>query len=134
MTGVIDLLIFPEAFARLEQQLLPDAAVIVKGKTRQEESGHRIAVQDLTPLEQTLPAPQLVVRLDLTQVEAGVIDKLLALLERRPGPAPVRFELEQARDYRVRLDPRQPLRVQPDEELLAQVRALCGESAVSLLT
>ncbi|MBI4462695.1 MAG: DNA polymerase III subunit alpha, partial [Acidobacteria bacterium] len=135
MTGVVDLLVFPEAFARLESRLFPDAALVVKGKMRQEESGLRIAVQDLKPLEEAVrpAAGQVVVRLDLAQVNAGMVERLLDLFARKPGPTAVAFELEQGRDYRVRLDPRQPLRVQPDDELLGQLRSLCGDDAVSLL-
>jgi len=135
MTGVIELLVFPEAFGRLGASLYPDAAVVVKGKLRQEESGQRLVVQEVRALEAVLapPARRVVIRLDLAQVNQNIIEKLLALFQGKPGRSAVAFELEQARDYRVRLDPRQPLRVQVDEELLAQVRALCGESAVSLL-
>ncbi len=135
MTGVIDLLVFPEGFVRLESRLYPDAALVVKGKLRQEESGPRIVVQDVTPLEEAVPAPasRVVIRLDLSRVNQNTIEKLLGLFQGKPGRSPVAFELEQARDYRVRLEPRQPLRVQADEELLAQLRALCGESAISLL-
>ncbi len=135
MTGVIDLLVFPEAFARLESKLFPDATVVVKGRMRVEESGIRIAVVDLKPLEEALPQPagQLVIRLNLAQVDAGLVEQLLELFQRKPGRAAVAFELEHSQEYRVRLDPRQPLRVEPDEELLGQVRSLCGADAVSVM-
>jgi len=89
MTGVIDLLVFPEAFARLEPRLFPDATVLVKGRMRPEESGMRIAVMDLKPLEEALPQPagQLVIRLNLAQVDAGLVERLLELFQRKPGRA-----------------------------------------------
>jgi DNA polymerase-3 subunit alpha len=132
MTGVTELLVFPEAFARVESRLYPDAALVVKGKVRHEESGLRITVQELLPREEAVR--RVVIRLDLTQVSTGMVERLLELFERKPGRVAVALELEQARDYRVRLDPQQPLRVEADEELLTQLRSLCGESAVSLLS
>jgi hypothetical protein len=58
------------------------------------------------------------------------ISRLDELFRRKPGPSPVVFKLPAelgvhhgGRDVRVRLD----------DELLAELRGLCGEQAVSLL-
>jgi hypothetical protein len=41
--------------------------------------------------------------------------------------------LKRPGDFLARLRPRKPLCVKPEAELLSQLRALCGEEAVSLV-
>ncbi|MBI4467022.1 MAG: DNA polymerase III subunit alpha [Acidobacteria bacterium] len=139
LSGVIDLLIFPEAFRRLESRLYPDAVLLVKGRTRAEETGVRVAVQEAGPLEEELAgvrpdrgaaATRVVIELDVSRISVETIERLEALFRRKPGRSRVEFKLPPefgvhrgGKDVRVRLD----------EELLAELRGLCGESSVSLV-
>ena len=61
---------------------------------------------------------------------AKLTAKLETLLASYPGENPVMFELTRPGNFRVRLRPRRPTSVQANEELLARLRALCGEEAV----
>jgi len=135
LTGVVDLLIFPEAFRRLESRFYPDAVLLVKGRARAEEPGVRLAVQDAAPLEEALPgnggaaATRVVITLDLSRMSPDTIERLDALFRRKPGRCRVEFKLPPelgqhrgGRDVRVALD----------DELLAELKGLCGETAVSL--
>jgi DNA polymerase-3 subunit alpha len=65
MSGVVDLLVFPEAFRRLEDKLYPDALLLIAGRTRVEESGVRVAVREANPLEGVQNAPATKVRIHL---------------------------------------------------------------------
>ncbi len=132
MSGVTELLVFPEAFRKLEGKLYPDAALLVKGRLRVEETGVRLAVEDAMPLTQALPAanPRLVVLLDVHRMSVETVTRLDELFRRKPGRSQVELklpaefgELRGARD----------LRVQVDDELVSELKLLCGESAVSLL-
>jgi len=134
LTGVVDLLIFPEAFRRLESRLFPDAVLLVKGRTRAEETGVRVAVEQATPLEDALsagaaPATRVVIQLDISRMNADTIERLDALFQRKPGRCRVEFRLPPelgehsgGKDVRVALD----------DEMLKELKTLCGESAVSL--
>ena len=131
LSGVIDLLVFPEAFRRLETRLQPDAAVLIKGRTRAEDTGVRVAVQDVTPLENSLPAParRVLIRLDLDRINPEIIARLDLLFESKPGPVRVEFRLPpEFGEHRGGKE----VRIQVDDEILAALRGLCGESAVSL--
>ncbi|HSC77343.1 MAG TPA: DNA polymerase III subunit alpha [Candidatus Acidoferrales bacterium] len=132
MTGVTELLVFPEAFRKLEGKLYPDAALLVKGRLRVEDAGIRLAVEDAVPLTQA-PAvanPRLVVLLDVNRISVDTVARLDDLFRRKPGRSPVELklppefgELSGARDLRVQLD----------DELVSELKQLCGDSAVNLV-
>ncbi|MGH9862438.1 MAG: OB-fold nucleic acid binding domain-containing protein, partial [Candidatus Acidiferrales bacterium] len=138
LSGVTDLLVFPEAFRRLETRLYPDAALLVKGRARVEESGVRVAVQEADPLEQALPAPagpaaggagRLLIHLDVGRINPQTIERLEALFRRKPGRCRVEFKLPpEFGEHTGGKD----VRIQVDDELLSELRGLCGESAVHL--
>ena len=46
MTGVLEVLAFPEAFARLETVLKSGAPLLLRGRVNVEEAGTRVAVQE----------------------------------------------------------------------------------------
>ena len=135
LTGVVDLLIFPEAFRRLESRFYPDAVLLVKGRTRAEETGVRVAVQEAAPLEEALPgngaaaAPRVVITLDLSRMSVETIERLDALFQRKPGRCRVEFKLPpELGEHRGGKE----VRVALDDELLAELKGLCGEAAVFL--
>jgi DNA polymerase-3 subunit alpha len=141
LSGVVDLLIFPEAFRRLESRFHTDAVLLVKGRLRAEEAGVRLAVEDAKPLEETLAESgesdaggatvgRVVIELDPGHITTETIDRLEALFRRKPGHSPVEFRLPPEVGAQ---EAGRNLRVQADEELLAELKTLCGESAVSLV-
>ncbi len=132
MSGVVELLIFPEAFRKLENRLYPDAALLVKGRLRAEDAGIRLAVEDAMPLEQALPSgpARVVVELDLNRVSVETVAKLDELFRRKPGRC--RVELKLPAEF-GELSGARDVRVEPDDELLTQLRQLCGAAAVSLV-
>ena len=141
LSGVVDLLIFPEAFRRLESCFHTDAVLLVKGRLRAEEAGVRLAVEDAKPLEAALPESdqgaadgatvgRVVIELDPGHITAETIDRLEALFRRKPGRSPVEFRLPPEVGAQ---EAGRNLRVQADEELLSELKTLCGESAVSLV-
>ena len=141
LSGVADLLIFPEAFRRLESRFHTDAVLLVKGRLRAEEAGVRLAVEDAKPLEETLAesgesdaggatVSRVVIELDPGHITAETIDRLDALFRRKPGHSPVEFRLPPEVGAQ---GAGRNLRVQADEELLSELKTLCGERAVSLV-
>ncbi len=129
MTGMADLLAFPEAFARLEAVFKSGSPLVVRGRVNVEEAGTRVVVMDARPIEQSaaaLPA-QLRVRLPLEAVADSLLESLDALLLERPGPCPVIFELVDSDGSVITLEADR--HVQADGELAARVRELCGADA-----
>ncbi|MCH6553122.1 MAG: zinc-binding dehydrogenase, partial [Acidobacteria bacterium] len=130
-----------EAFRRLESRFHTDAVLLVKGRLRAEEAGVRLAVEDAKPLEETLAesgerdaggatVSRVVIELDPGHITTETIDRLDALFRRKPGHSPVEFRLPPEVGAQ---EAGRNLRVQADEELLSELKTLCGESAVSLV-
>ncbi|MGH9777622.1 MAG: DNA polymerase III subunit alpha, partial [Candidatus Acidiferrales bacterium] len=132
MSGVLELLVFPEAFRKLENRLYPDAALLVKGRLRAEDTGIRLALEDALPLEQALPSgpARVVVELDVNRISVETVAQLDELFRSKPGRC--RVELKLPAEF-GELSGARDVRVEPDDELLTQLRQLCGATSVSLV-
>ena len=62
MTGVLEVLAFPESFARLETVFKSNAPLVLKGRVNVEEAGTRLAVMDARKLEDMGQRPPSVMR------------------------------------------------------------------------
>jgi DNA polymerase-3 subunit alpha len=133
MTGVLDLLAFPESFARLESVLRGATPLIVKGRVNVEDAGTRIVVMDARPLEDVTEAsPSLLrVRVDLGAMDEFTLDRLRELFAAHPGACRVAFELILPDGSVGTLEAQQ--RVRLGTALLDAVREMCGPDTVEVL-
>jgi DNA polymerase-3 subunit alpha len=132
-TGVIEALVFPEAYQKLEIILKSNTPLLAKGRVAIEDVGTRLIVSDARLLDQiTDRAPTLLrVRVDLESVDAGVLESLRKLFLSRPGRCRVTFDLVNSDGTEATLDAASA--VQADRELLERVRELCGADSVAVL-
>jgi DNA polymerase-3 subunit alpha len=132
-TGVIEALVFPEAFGKLEGILKSNTPLLVKGRVAVEDVGTRLIVADARLLDQLADRPPslLRVRLDLSTVNTGALDQLKALFSSRPGRCRVSFELIKDDGSAATLDVGSA--VLADRELVERVREICGTDSVALL-
>ena len=132
MTGVLEVLAFPESFARLEALFKSNAPLVLKGRVNVEEAGTRLAVMDARRLEDMgqRPPSMMRVRVNLDTVDAGVLDELKELFANKPGSCSVAFDLVSPEGAVATL--RADQRVRADQELVREVCRLCGENAVQL--
>jgi DNA polymerase III subunit alpha len=129
-TGVVEALIFPEAFQRLEPVLKGGSPLVVKGRINVEEAGTRLAVSEARPIEQMLQrAPALLcVRVDLKAADTGMLNELDQLMASRPGRCRVEFDLLSDDGTEAKLESARS--VQVDSELLDRIRGICGPDAI----
>ena len=132
MTGVLEVLAFPESFARLEAVFKSNAPLVLKGRVNVEEAGTRLAVMDARKLEDMGQRPPSVmrVRVNLETVDPGVLDELKELFANKPGSCSVAFDLVSSEGAVATL--RADQRVRADQELVREVCRLCGDNAVQL--
>ena len=132
-TGVIEALVFPEAFQKLEPILKAATPLLVKGRVAVEDVGTRLIVSDARVLDQvTDRAPSLLrVRVDLKAMDSGVLDRLGELFTRSPGRCRVSFELIQDDGSEATLESSSA--VKADRELVERVREICGSDSVALV-
>ena len=130
MTGVQELLVFPETFTRLEAILKPGVPLLMKARVQIEEAGTRLSLQEARRLEDIVDraTPQeFRVRLEVRSINPDTLDRLEALFEKFPGSCPVVFELR-SNDGSVGLVQSQQ-RVRSSPELTEAVRQICGEDS-----
>ncbi len=133
MTGVLELLAFPEAFARLEGVLRAATPLLVKGRVNVEEVGTRVVVMEARPLEEVAESgPSLLrVRVESAALDEFTMDCLQGLFNLNRGNCPVEFEVVSADGSLARVMTDRKVRVGP--ELLDKVREMCGPEAVEVL-
>ena len=78
MTGVQELLAFPESFARLEQILKAETPLLLKVRVQVEEAGTRLSLQEAARLGDLAerPASGLRIRLKLEELNEELLDRL----------------------------------------------------------
>jgi DNA polymerase-3 subunit alpha len=132
-TGVIEALVFPEAFGKLEAILKSNTPLLVKGRVAVEDVGTRLIVADARLLDQLADRPpsMLRVRMDLSTVNTGALDQLKELFSSRPGRCRVSFELIKDDGSAATLDAGSA--VLADRELVERVRQICGTDSVALV-
>jgi len=132
-TGVIDALVFPEAFQKLEPLLKAATPLLVKARVAVEDVGTRLIVSDARVLDQVTDRPPslLRVRVDLNALDTGALDRLQDLFSRRPGRCRVAFELVKDDGTEATLEAGSA--VQADPELVERVREICGTDSVAVV-
>jgi len=132
MTGIQELLAFPESFARMEQMLKPGQPLLMKVRVQVEEAGTRLSLQEARLLQDIAdhpPSSEFRVRLDLRRLDEQAMERLTELMEESPGNCPVVFEL--CRPDGSVCVMRAQQRVKPSAELVEAIRQVCGDRAVA---
>jgi len=135
LRGTVDLLVFPQTLEKIQSVLKPDAALLIKGKVRHDENARaKVVVSEAKPLESAVNGrkPALHIRINPADVSDRLLGELDGLLRSHPGHNPVLFELEKPGDFRVLMKPQDPKVVDATDELLAGLRGLLGEHAVTV--
>jgi DNA polymerase-3 subunit alpha len=132
MTGVLEVLAFPESFTRLEAIFKSNAPLVLKGRVNVEEAGTRLAVMEARRLEDIGQRPPnlMRVRVDMAAMDANILDELKVLFAGKPGSCSIAFDLISPEGAVATLQADQ--RVRADQDLVQAVRKLCGEDAVQL--
>jgi DNA polymerase-3 subunit alpha len=132
MTGVQELLAFPESFARGETTLKPGSALLLKVRVQIEEAGTRLSLQEARRIEDVVEratTQELRVRLDVQSLNHETLDRLERLFAAAPGMSQVVFELVSPDGTVATVPSQQRVRVTP--ELAEAVRQIMGEQAAA---
>jgi DNA polymerase-3 subunit alpha len=133
MTGVQELLVFPECFARLEQMLKPGTPLLLKVRVQVEEAGTRLSLLEARRLQdvgESARPGEFRLRLDMTVLNEDALDRLEDLFAASPGPCQVVFELCNADGSVAVVQAQQRIKATP--EFVDAVRQICGEHAVAV--
>jgi len=133
MTGVQELLAFPESFAKHEQTLKPGTPLLLKVRVQIEEAGTRLSLQEARRIadiaERAAAHEEFRVRIPIASINEGTLDLLEKLFAGAPGTSQVVFELESP-DGTVAVAPSQQ-RVKATPELTEAVRRIRDKAAAA---
>jgi len=135
MSGSIDMLVFPEAYRKLQEKVKLQVPVLIRGGVRIEEGANpKLTVNDILPLEEAkVPLPKsLRIRIQVENAEDSTVDQLHSLCRERKGEAKVLFDVERQGDFMVVMEA-EDYNVQPDRNFIARVEELCGRGAVRII-
>jgi DNA polymerase III subunit alpha len=135
MTGKVNILIFSEAYKRLQEKMKLDVPVLVRGSVRAEEgSNPTLTLSDITPLEEATPklARSLRIRIPLETATPVTVDALHVLFGEKKGGAKVLFDVERAGDFMAVMEA-EGYNVLPDRYFMARVEELCGRGSVRVI-
>ncbi len=135
MSGSLEMLVFPEAYRKLQDKVKLEVPVLIRGGVRIEEGANpKLTVNEIQPLEEAkVPLPRsLRIRIPLETSNADTVDALHALFSRRKGEAKVLFDVERQGDFMVVMEA-EGYNVEPDRNFIARVEELCGRGAVRVI-
>jgi DNA polymerase-3 subunit alpha len=135
MEGTIEMIVFPEAYRRLQEKVKLEVPVLVRGGLRVEEgSNPKLTVSDIQPLEEAkVPLPRsLRIRIPLQTASESTVDALQILCQEKKGEAKVLFDVEREGDFMVVMEA-EGYNVLPDRAFLLRVEELCGRGAVRVI-
>ena len=135
MSGSVEMIVFPEAYRRLQEKVKLEVPVLVKAGVRVEEgSNPKITAAEICPLEDAkVPLPRsLRIRIPVEGCNQTTVDDLHTLFTERKGEARVLFDVERAGDFMVVMEA-EGYNVQPDRNFIARVEELCGRGSVRII-
>jgi DNA polymerase-3 subunit alpha len=133
--GSVEVVIFPEAYARAASLIEPDALLVVRGKLEKDDETTRLLAADVLPFSAVSDqlTREVAIRLLLPPHGRPTFEALADLFMRHRGDRPVRFELELRGSHPMRVSADVGrIRVRPSERLRQEVEQICGQGTVSL--
>jgi DNA polymerase-3 subunit alpha len=135
LSGSIEMLVFPDAYRKLQDKVKIEVPVLVRGGVRIEEGANpKLTVTDIFPLEDVkVPLPRsLRIRIPLEKASESVVDELHLLFSQRKGEARVLFDVERTSDFMVVMEA-EGYNVLPDRMFVSRVEELCGRGSVRVI-
>ena len=135
MAGSVEMLVFPEAYRKLQEKVKLEVPVLIRGGVRIEEGANpKLTVNDISPLEEAkVPLPNsLRIRVPLETANESTVDALHTLCTQQKGAAKVLFDVERQGDFMVVMEA-EGYNVLPDRNFIARVEELCGRGAVRVI-
>src|ERR1700751_3676922 len=135
MTGVQELLAFPETFAHLESILKPGTPLLLKVRVQIEEAGTRLSLQEARRLEdvaQRSTRPEFRVHLALQRLNEAALKQLEDLFAKAVGPCTVIFEVQAQDGTTAVVQSQRKIRVTPD--FIAALQKICGDEGIQRIS
>jgi DNA polymerase III subunit alpha len=135
--GSLEVVAFPETFAKSSPLIQTDSMVLVRGRFERDDETSRILASEIVAIDvvREKAARMVAIRLTMPPHDRTTVEAVLGVLSRHKGDRKVSLEVELRggrRPLKVRADVLGPTRVTPSAQLVAELEQVCGEGAVLL--
>ena len=132
--GIVEVLVFPEIYSKVQRLLEVDAPVFVRGKLDNDESSSKILATDLLPMERVKEVLSRIVtiRIDASIAPPDLAERLQPIIDEKRGSAEVIFELKFPGRFTALVRPNPYVKISPDREFVESVERICGRNTVQL--
>jgi DNA polymerase-3 subunit alpha len=132
--GIVEVVVFPDAFAKTQRLLDVDAPIIVRGKLDNDESSVKILASEIYPIERAaeILSRTVTIRIDARTAPFDLAERLQPLIDEKRGSAEIIFELEFPGRYTALVRPNPYVKIAPDREFVEFVERICGPNTVRL--
>ncbi len=132
--GIVEVLIFPETFAKVQGLLETDAPVFVKGKLDNDESSSKILATDVYPMERVkeMLSRTVTIRINTAAAPTDIAERLQPIIDEKRGSAEIIFELDYPGRYTALVRPNPYVKISPDREFVESIERICGRDTVRL--
>ncbi len=134
--GAVEVVVFPETYARFASLIENGTLVAVRGKFERDDESARLQATEVFPLDSVRERLSKAVRIRLNGgCTRQKLEALWDLLSANRGDRPVAIELEvtgSGKTLRVSADVMSQIRVRPSDHLVNAVEQLCGAGSVTL--
>jgi DNA polymerase-3 subunit alpha len=137
-SGTSEVLVFPEAWAAIQDRVVADVPVLLKGaygRRDQNADNPTFIVESITRLAELRTTGQISVAIDLAAdqgIATGVLADIRAVVEAHPGSAPLEVRWRGLDGQKARMRSA-TLKVSPASNALLELRALLGKESVQLV-
>jgi DNA polymerase-3 subunit alpha len=134
--GGVEIVVFPEAYARAAAFIESGTMVLVRGKLERDDETIRILATEIAPLESVRERLAREVAIHLRKpADRGMLESLGEVFSRHRGDRKVSFEVETGEPgsrLLVRVDVSSQIRVRPSPALISEVEQIVGTGSVEL--
>jgi DNA polymerase-3 subunit alpha len=134
--GAVEVVVFPETFARFRNACETGALLLVRGRFERDDESSRLQATEVLPLSLLRERLSRGVRIRLkAETPRETIGRLWDVVAEYRGDRPLAIEVivnGGATHTVVRMDVNPSIRVRPSEQFVAAVEKLCGPGAVEV--
>jgi DNA polymerase-3 subunit alpha len=134
--GGVEIVVFPEAYARAATLIETGTLVLVRGKLERDDETVRILATEIAPLESVRERLAREVNIHLRRpADRGMLESLGEIFSRHRGDRKVSFDVETGEPgsrLRVRVEVSSQIRVRPSPALISEVEQIVGTGSVEL--
>ncbi|MFA5411198.1 MAG: DNA polymerase III subunit alpha [Candidatus Omnitrophota bacterium] len=132
LEGVVEVLVFPQAFQKVARYIQPSSVVLVEGRLNLREDTPKIVANDLFPIDEIYKLITSM-NINLSGLQENLFETLKELFNTYRGSIPIYLHLNTPARPRVQLVVGENFFVTPSQKLIEDIEDLIGEERLSLV-